>query len=174
MAYEGVPEVTFGLATPPSTFIPILTQHKVVNCQLWTLLKPLAYDVAGKTTLLRHLLQNSELKIGCVVNDVSGINIDAKLIRNDRNKDRNSATNTTSDLADTVELSNGCACKPPYHINLESELATLNRLVSRDYEVCALSSCTCVASATCSLQAARDDCTALCRLQHSGRVVCEL
>jgi G3E family GTPase len=41
---------------------------------------------AGKTTLLRHLLENSKLKIGCVVNDVASINIDAKLVRNDRNR----------------------------------------------------------------------------------------
>ena len=31
---------------------------------------------AGKTTLLRHILQNTELKIGCIVNDVASVNID--------------------------------------------------------------------------------------------------
>jgi Ni2+-binding GTPase involved in maturation of urease and hydrogenase len=41
---------------------------------------------AGKTTLLRYLLENSKLKIGCVVNDVAAINIDAKLVRNDRSR----------------------------------------------------------------------------------------
>lgn len=65
---------------------------------------------AGKTTLLRHLLENSALKIGCVVNDVANVNIDAKLIRGDRNKDRENGLNTTTDLADTIELANGCAC----------------------------------------------------------------
>ena len=80
----------------------------------------------GKTTVLRHLLQNSShLKIGCVVNDVADVNIDAKLVRNDRSRQRNnnggncedasdgkgnSGNNTTSDLADTIELANGCAC----------------------------------------------------------------
>jgi Ni2+-binding GTPase involved in maturation of urease and hydrogenase len=38
----------------------------------------------GKTTLLRHLLENSKEKIACIVNDVASINIDAKLVRNDR------------------------------------------------------------------------------------------
>lgn len=36
---------------------------------------------AGKTTLLRYILQNTNLKIGCIVNDVASVNIDAKLIR---------------------------------------------------------------------------------------------
>ena len=88
---------------------------------------------SGKTTVLRHLLQNSShLKIGCVVNDVADVNIDAKLVRNDRSRQRNNNggdkdgdaskdvngeggggkgnNNTTSDLADTIELANGCAC----------------------------------------------------------------
>ncbi len=66
---------------------------------------------AGKTTLLRYLLENSTSKIGCIVNDVANVNIDAKLIRNDRTRGPNNGTKTTSDLADTVELANGCACK---------------------------------------------------------------
>ena len=67
--------------------------------------------LAGKTTLLRYLLENSKLKIGCIVNDVASVNIDAKLIRNDRSREKNKGINTTSDLADTIELANGCACK---------------------------------------------------------------
>ncbi|KAK9791398.1 hypothetical protein WJX73_003423 [Symbiochloris irregularis] len=65
---------------------------------------------AGKTTLLRHMLENTTLKIGCIVNDVANVNIDAKLIRNDRNKDRDKGQNSTNDLAETIELANGCAC----------------------------------------------------------------
>ena len=68
--------------------------------------------LAGKTTLLRYLLENSKLKIGCIVNDVASVNIDAKLIRNDRSREKSNGINTTSDLADTIELANGCACKP--------------------------------------------------------------
>ena len=39
----------------------------------------------------------------------AGINIDAKLIRNDRTNQK--GPTSTSDLADTVELANGCACE---------------------------------------------------------------
>ncbi|PSC76572.1 cobalamin biosynthesis isoform A [Micractinium conductrix] len=63
---------------------------------------------AGKTTLLRHVLQNSGLKVGCVVNDVASVNIDAKLIRGAGGPREGTAT--TADLADTIELANGCAC----------------------------------------------------------------
>ncbi|GAX79064.1 hypothetical protein CEUSTIGMA_g6504.t1 [Chlamydomonas eustigma] len=65
---------------------------------------------AGKTTLLRYVLENSKEKIACIVNDVASINIDAKLVRNDRNRARGEQVNTTADLADTIELQNGCAC----------------------------------------------------------------
>jgi G3E family GTPase len=65
----------------------------------------------GKTTLLRYLLENSKEKVACIVNDVASINIDAKLVRNDRNRSRGEAVNTTADLADTIELANGCACE---------------------------------------------------------------
>eukprot|EP00951_Prasinocladus_malaysianus_P002449 scaffold17311_cov47-Prasinocladus_malaysianus.AAC.1 len=68
---------------------------------------------AGKTTVLRHVLSTSKFKIGCIVNDVASVNIDAKLVRNDKAKQalEGTATRTTSDLADTVELANGCACE---------------------------------------------------------------
>lgn len=72
---------------------------------------------SGKTTLLRYLLENSKEKIACIVNDVAAINIDAKLVRNDRNRDRAGGSNSTADLADTIELANGCAC-----CNLQDEL----------------------------------------------------
>ena len=68
---------------------------------------------AGKTTLIRHLLETTDLRVGCIVNDVASINIDAKLIRNDKNRSQVKGPQSTSDLADTVELANGCACELP-------------------------------------------------------------
>lgn len=64
---------------------------------------------AGKTTLLRHILTQSNLKIGCIVNDVASVNIDAKLIRN-TGREGLEHFKSTADLTDTIELANGCAC----------------------------------------------------------------
>ena len=47
------------------------------------------------------------MKVGCIVNDVASINIDAKLIRNDSSRQ---GQTSTADLTDTIELANGCAC----------------------------------------------------------------
>ena len=67
--------------------------------------------------MLRHVLQTSALKVGCIVNDVAAVNIDAKLIRGAAAAHRGEdgaegarPTATTADLADTIELANGCAC----------------------------------------------------------------
>ena len=59
---------------------------------------------------MRHiLLNNADLRIGCIVNDVASINIDAKLIRNDQRRKPQSAS-SPADITDTIELANGCAC----------------------------------------------------------------
>ena len=101
--------------------MPHFPPFKSARLAAWKLFCPSALPdsrrraPAGKTTLLRHLLQNAEgLKIGCIINDVAAVNVDAKLVRNDRTRgDGEAKADSTSDLTDTVELANGCACATP-------------------------------------------------------------
>lgn len=58
---------------------------------------------SGKTTLLNHVLHNKEgMKVAVIVNDMSEVNIDAELVKNE-----NSLSRTDEKL---VEMSNGCIC----------------------------------------------------------------
>ena len=58
---------------------------------------------AGKTTLLNRVLNNRDgLRVAVIVNDMSGVNIDADLVRADTELSRTDET--------LVEMSNGCIC----------------------------------------------------------------
>jgi len=90
-------------ATNKRTITPTISNKNEKN-QIPTIILA-GFLGSGKTTTLKHLLENnSNIKIGTIVNDVASVNIDAKLISsNGNNVDSFNAGDGV------VELQNGCA-----------------------------------------------------------------
>lgn len=58
---------------------------------------------AGKTTVLSHILNNrQDKKVAVIVNDMSEINIDAAIVKNEVSLNRSEEK--------FIEMSNGCIC----------------------------------------------------------------
>lgn len=65
---------------------------------------------AGKTTLLNHILHNKQgLKVAVIVNDMSEVNIDARLVQSTLPGSINGNTLSRTEER-LVEMSNGCIC----------------------------------------------------------------
>lgn len=80
---------------------------------------------AGKTTLLNHVLHNRKgMKVALIVNDMSEVNVDARLVKNEIKLSR-----TEEKL---VEMSNGCICCT-LREDLIKEVSTLARQGKFDY-----------------------------------------
>lgn len=79
---------------------------------------------AGKTSLLKHILENQEgVRIGVVVNDVAAVNIDAQLIQK---YERGGAI-------EIAELSNGCICCTASDDLVASVQELVNRMKSKPF-----------------------------------------
>lgn len=73
---------------------------------------------------------NSNIKIGTIVNDVASVNIDAKLIANsDAQRDANQSVGNLDSDGGVIELQNGCAC-----CSLSDELFTSIEKITQNGE----------------------------------------
>jgi cobalamin biosynthesis protein CobW len=66
---------------------------------------------AGKTTLIRHLLQNNQgRRIAVLVNEFGEMGIDGELLRSCQVCDEEEGTQDSNSMPNIVELTNGCLC----------------------------------------------------------------
>ncbi|KAF2076080.1 hypothetical protein CYY_002594 [Polysphondylium violaceum] len=64
---------------------------------------------SGKTTLLNYILNNQDgMKVAVIVNDMSEVNVDARLVKSDFSISRTTPKEKT--VEKMIELSNGCVC----------------------------------------------------------------
>eukprot|EP00290_Baffinella_frigidus_P034367 CAMPEP_0180332516 /NCGR_PEP_ID=MMETSP0988-20121125/42577_1 /TAXON_ID=697907 /ORGANISM="non described non described, Strain CCMP2293" /LENGTH=577 /DNA_ID=CAMNT_0022320173 /DNA_START=26 /DNA_END=1760 /DNA_ORIENTATION=+ len=98
-------------------------------CQLVPLTLLSGFLGAGKTTTLKHVLENREGKrVAVVVNDLAEVNIDFKLLRQ-----KPVGEDDDLDLDDTVELENGCACCTAGGDLMDSVLKLVRLSIRRGY-----------------------------------------
>lgn len=91
---------------------------------------------SGKTTLIRHLLQNNQgRRIAVLVNEFGELGIDGDLLRSCQvcDEEDTGATNSTTDpAANIVELTNGCLCCTVQEEFLPTMLELIKRRDSLD------------------------------------------
>ena len=88
---------------------------------------------AGKTTVLSHILNNRQgRKVAVIVNDMSEVNIDASIVKNEVSLNRSEEK--------LVEMSNGCICCTLREDLLE-EITRLSKEGKFDYLVIESTGC---------------------------------
>ena len=74
----------------------------------------MVFLVPENDTIEAYTREQAGFKIGCVVNDVAAVNIDAKLVRNQTTENDDIDAKAGNDIKrlnkDTIELQNGCVC----------------------------------------------------------------
>lgn len=87
---------------------------------------------AGKTTLIRHLLQNPQgQRIAVLVNEFGEVGIDGDLLKSCQVCDEDEAAPGQAAITNVVELTNGCLCCTVQ----EEFLPTMQELIKRRHQI---------------------------------------